>query len=213
MQPAPFASSSSPCPDPTSRSSCPRLSRASTSFAAQIKAWMAGTSPTMTPRSIYEWNMNLAAPRAGRILHVLDLVEDDVDELAADFLYPPDIDGLHHIAGIGIDRHRPARAVPLQALGRRDQSIAIGVAARLLQRLVDGMHAVIAADCEEVRIAPVHFVEHLDELGIERGVVLVIVMPRRDDAEAGIAHYLERLLRRCLARSQHLGLRSEVRRV
>jgi hypothetical protein len=51
-------------PDPTSRSSCPRLSRASTSFAPQMKAWMAGTTgspptksagcpdPAMTLRSI-----------------------------------------------------------------------------------------------------------------------------------------------------------------
>src|SRR5215472_18910058 len=101
----------------------------------------------------------LTAARARRILDVLDLVERDVDELAADLLHPPDIDGLHHVAGIGVDRHRSARAVPLQPLGRRDQGIAVGVAARLLERLVDGMYAVIAADREEVGVAPVHFVE------------------------------------------------------
>src|SRR5262249_53324825 len=141
----------------------------------------------------------LAAARARRGLDVLHLVERDVAELAADLLHPPDIDRLHHITGIGIDRHRSARAVPLQPLGRRDQGIAVGVATRLLQRLVDGAHAVIAADREEVGVAPVHFVEHLDELDVERSVALVVVMPRRDDAEAGVAHRFERLLRRGLA--------------
>src|SRR5215470_1967215 len=45
----------------------------------------------------------LAAARARRILDVLDLVERDVDDLAADLLHPPDIDRLHHIAGIGVN--------------------------------------------------------------------------------------------------------------
>src|SRR5215813_11388796 len=77
----------------------------------------------------------LAAARAGRILDVLDLVERDVDELAADLLHPSDVDRLHHVAGIGVDRHRSARAVPLQPLGRRDQGIAVGVADRKSTRL------------------------------------------------------------------------------
>src|SRR5262245_8299301 len=148
----------------------------------------------------------LAAPRARWILDVLDLVERHIHELAADLLYPPDINGLYHVARIGIDRHRSPRALPLQSLGRRDQSIAVGIAARLLQRLIDGMHAVIAADREEVRIAPVHFVEQLDELDIERRFALVVVMPGRDDAEARLTHHLQRLPRRGLPRSPHLAL-------
>src|SRR6516225_8917803 len=112
----------------------------------------------------------LAAACACRILDVLDLVEGDVDELAADLLHPPDVDRLHHVAGVWVDRHRSARALPLQPLGRRDQGIAVGLPARLLQRLVNGVHAVIAADREEVRVAPVHFVEQLDELDVEQSV-------------------------------------------
>src|SRR6516162_6774015 len=148
----------------------------------------------------------LAAARARRILDVLDLVEGDVDELAAHLLHPPDVDRLHHVAGIGVDRHRSARAHPLQPLGRRDQGIAVGVAARFLQRLVDGVHAVIDADREEVGVAPVHFVEHLDEFDVERRVALVVVMPGGDQAEAGVAHRFQRLLRRGLAGAQNLGL-------
>src|SRR5437879_702215 len=63
----------------------------------------------------------LAASRARRIFDVFDFVERHIHELAADLLYPPDIDGLHHVTCIGIDRHRSARALPLQSFGRRDQ--------------------------------------------------------------------------------------------
>src|SRR4029453_15105446 len=74
-----------------------------------------GTSRDSAPAA---WQAaDLAATRARWILPVLHLGEEDVDELAADLLHPPDVDGLHHIAGVGIDRHRAARAVPLQALG------------------------------------------------------------------------------------------------
>src|SRR6516165_10737358 len=87
-------------------------------------------------------------------------------------------------------RARKGSRTPDRDASRRDQGIAVGLPARLLQRLVNGVHAVIAADREEVRVAPVHFVEHLDELDVERGIALVVVMPRRDDAEAGVAHHL-----------------------
>src|SRR5687767_4898116 len=53
----------------------------------------------------------LGHPRLDRILDVLDLVEDHVDQLAADLLDLADVDGLHHVAGHRIDRHRAARAV------------------------------------------------------------------------------------------------------
>src|SRR5262249_2112205 len=81
-----------------------------------------------------------------------------------------------------------------------------------LERLVDRMHAVIAADREEVGIAAVHFIEQLHELDVRRSVALVVVMPRGNQAEAGIAHRLERLLRRRLARSQPLGLGKSIPR-
>src|SRR5262249_24777895 len=124
----------------------------------------------------------LTAAPARRIPDVLDLFERDVDDLPPHLLHPPDIDLLHPAPGIGVDRHRSARALPLQPLGCPDQGIAVGFPARLLQRLVDGVHAVIAADREEVGVAAVHFVEQLDELDVERSVALVVVMPRRDDA-------------------------------
>src|SRR3989442_708791 len=47
-----------------------------------------------------------------RILDVLDLVELDVAQLAADLLHPPDIDGLDDVAGLGVDRNRATRTLP-----------------------------------------------------------------------------------------------------
>src|SRR5258708_26936229 len=75
-----------------------------------------------------------AAARPRRILDVFDLVERDIDKLAADLLHPADIDRLHDVAGLRVDRHRTARAHPFQSLRRRDQGVAVGLAARLLQR-------------------------------------------------------------------------------
>src|SRR5262249_61383022 len=92
----------------------------------------------------------LAAARTRRILDVLDPVERNVDELAADLLYPPDVDRLHHVAGIGADRHRSARTVPLQPLGRRDQGIAVGFRCRLPQRRLHRAHAGVAGDRGEL---------------------------------------------------------------
>ena len=60
---------------------------------------------------------------------------------------------LHDVAGLGIDLDGAARALEADALGRRDQAVAIGLAAGLLQRLVDDVHAVVAADRAEVGIA------------------------------------------------------------
>src|ERR1700746_4055518 len=71
----------------------------------------------------------LAAARPRRILDVLDLVERHIDELAADLLDLADVDRLHDVAGLGVDRHHPARALPLQALGRRNQGVTVGLAA------------------------------------------------------------------------------------
>src|SRR5262249_31071948 len=88
------------------------------------------------------------------ILDVLDLVELDVDELAAHPLYPTNVDGLDHVTGLRIDRHRAARAFPTHPLRRRDQRFGIGRAAGLLERLVDDVHAVIRAGGEHVRVAP-----------------------------------------------------------
>src|SRR6516164_11549293 len=88
-----------------------------------------------------------------RILDVVDLVELDVDDLSADLLHAPDIDGLNDVAGLRIDRHRTARALPGHSLDGIDETFAVGLAAGLLERLVDDVHAVERADGEHVRIA------------------------------------------------------------
>src|SRR5262249_10390772 len=80
--------------------------------------------------------------RFHRILDVLDLVELDIDDLAVDLLDAPDIDRLDDVARLGIDRDRTARAFPRHAFHRGDQRFAVGLAAGLLQRLVDRVHAV-----------------------------------------------------------------------
>src|SRR6058998_1994452 len=68
----------------------------------------------------------------GGVFYVLDPVERHVDVFVADLLHAADVDRLHHVARVGIDRHRPARAVPLHPLGGGDQRLAVGVAAGLL---------------------------------------------------------------------------------
>src|ERR1700737_1620964 len=80
-----------------------------------------------------------------RILDRLEGRELDVVELAIDLLDLADVDVLHDVAGIRIDRDRPARALPLHPLHRRDQLIAIGLAPRLLQPLIDQIVAAQAA--------------------------------------------------------------------
>src|SRR6266850_4040114 len=85
------------------------------------------------------------------ILHRLEGREFYVVEFAVDLLDLADVDVLHDVAGFRIDRDRAARAFPLHALHRLDQRIAVGLAAGLLQRLVDQADAVIAADRHEAR--------------------------------------------------------------
>src|ERR1043165_4904408 len=76
-----------------------------------------------------------------RVLDVLDLVELDIDELAADLLDPADVNRLDHVARLGVDRDRAARALPRHALDRVYQLSALGVAVGLLQRRIDRVHA------------------------------------------------------------------------
>src|SRR5437879_5774374 len=85
------------------------------------------------------------------ILNRLEGREFDVVEFAVDLLDLADVDVLDDVAGFRIDRDRAARAFPLHALHRPDQRIAIGLAAGLLQRLVDQADAVIATDRHEAR--------------------------------------------------------------
>src|SRR2546422_7974976 len=112
----------------------------------------------------------------------------------------------HHVARLGIDRHRPARAVPLHPPGGGDQRLAVGVAGGLLQRLVDHVHAVVAADREEVGVAAVHGVELPHELAVQRVVELVVVVPGGDHVERRLARALQRSLGGCFARAEDRGL-------
>src|SRR5262245_38979353 len=112
------------------------------------KTWMAGTSPAMTTvasKSFLQRGLH-------RVLDLLELVEFDIEVPAADVLDAPDVDGLHDVARLRVDRDRAARAFPRHALGGRDQRLGVRLAAGFLQRLVDQVHAVIAADRQEVRV-------------------------------------------------------------
>src|SRR5262245_19429517 len=67
---------------------------------------------------------NLRVPKAlilharfHRILDVLDLLDLDVAQLAADLLDAPDVDGLHDVAGLGVVGDRSPRARQAHALG------------------------------------------------------------------------------------------------
>ena len=50
----------------------------------------------------------------------------------------------------GVDRDRAARAFEGHAFHGRDQGVAVGIAVGLLQRLVEQVQAVIAAERDEV---------------------------------------------------------------
>src|SRR5882762_3769642 len=89
--------------------------------------------------------------RLAGILHRLESRELHVVEFAVDLLDLADVDVLDDVAGFRIDRDRAARAFPLHALHRLDQRIPVGLAAGLLQRLVDQADAVIAAHRHEAR--------------------------------------------------------------
>src|SRR5580704_10845019 len=84
--------------------------------------------------------------RLGRVLDAVDFVELDILQRLADLLDMTDINGLHDVARFRIDADRTARALPSHALGRRDQRVAVGLAAGLLQSFIDEMRTVVAAD-------------------------------------------------------------------
>src|SRR6478735_2941891 len=99
----------------------------------------------MRPASLREASLL----RLAGILHRLKSREFDVVEFPVDFFDLADVDVLHDVAGLRVDRDRAARAFPLHPLHCRDQRVAVGLAAGLLQRLVDQVNAVVAADRHE----------------------------------------------------------------
>jgi hypothetical protein len=62
----------------------------------------------------------------------------------------------------------------------------------LLQRLVDQVHAVVAADREDVGVALVVVVKRLGECLALRGLVVVVEVRGGHDADRDVAHALER---------------------
>src|SRR5437762_5045336 len=121
---------------------------------------------------------------SARVLHVLDLVELDVPELAVLHLAAADVDVLHDVARLAIDRHRTARAHPREALRRLDELAAGRVAAGLPERLVDHVHAVVAVHGHEVGpLALVRLHEGLDVRPVLRRIVRGRIMVRGDRAQ------------------------------
>src|SRR5271167_3992530 len=80
------------------------------------------------PASKCRWR----SPLLPGVLHVLDLVELGVDQLAIHALDLAEIDCLDDIAGIGVDHDRAARAVDLEALEGLHRLVAIDLALELL---------------------------------------------------------------------------------
>src|SRR6202042_973580 len=98
------------------------------------------------------------------------------------------------------------RTLPTHALGRGDQSVAVGVAVGFLQGFIDQMRAVITAGRVNVRIAVKLFVVGFDEFVVQRRVVIVVVIRHRDYSKRSVAHALERGFKRERVLAQPFGL-------
>src|SRR3974390_1416219 len=122
------------------------------------------------------------------ILDALEGREFDVVEFTVDLLDLADVDILHDVAGFRIDRNRPARTFPLHALHSLDQRIAIRFAAGLLQRIVDQVNTVIAADRHEAGSLAERLLVGGDKLLVHRRRMSRRIEMRGDGAEYGIAH-------------------------
>src|SRR5262252_5444669 len=92
-----------------------------------------------------------------RILDARIGLELFTPELTVRFDDLTDIDVADDVAGIRIDRDWPARAFESHALHGGHQGIAVGIAARFLERLVDQVHAVIGAERDEIRTEAARF--------------------------------------------------------
>src|SRR6266704_5737528 len=145
-------------------------------------------------------------PLLDRVLDVRALVDLAVEQPAADLLDAADVDRLDDVARFRIDSDRAARAFPFHALGGGDERLGVGLAAGILQGFVDEVHAVPAADAEEVRVAPPGRVVGADEFRVRRGLVVVVVVKGRDETERGVAHDLQRVLLGDFALAQNTGL-------
>src|SRR6185312_10640712 len=114
------------------------------------------TTMTFMPLRIRgDWRLR-AAGRCSSLRrgpHILDRFEGgelDVLQVAAHLLNLADVDVVDHVTARRIDRHRTARTCPGHALHRCYQCAAAGITMGLFQRLVDEVHAVVAAHRHEV---------------------------------------------------------------
>src|ERR1017187_10633314 len=89
--------------------------------------------------------------RLYRVFDSLEGGELHIIELPALLLDRADVFVLNDVTSLRIDLDRAARAFPFHALHGRDERIAIRLSAGLLQRCVDQVHPIIAADRHEVR--------------------------------------------------------------
>src|SRR5215510_10141053 len=139
-----------------------------------------------------------------RVLDGIEGREFDVVQFPADLLNLAHIHVLHDVPGVRIDRDRAARTLPFQAFHGVDQGIAIGRAVGLLQRLVDQVHAVVAADRHEVRAEVVGLLEGLYERLVLRRQVRRRVEVRRHGADHDVAHAVEQVVVGHVARADDL---------
>ena len=105
---------------------------------------------------------------------------------------------------VRIDRDRAARAFPGHALHRRDQLVAVGIAAGLLQRLVDEMQAVIGAERGEVGTQAGSFLEVGDIGLVERRIVRRRIIAGGDEPDHLIAGTVEAVVVAEVARPDDL---------
>src|SRR5215471_15029643 len=106
-----------------------RPARTRTTYRAANHAPFAGTARSR------DWP-------AERVLDRFESSELDGPRLAVHLLNLADIDVLHDVASARVDRYWSARAFPFHALHGGDHCVGVGLAAGLLQRLVDQVHAI-----------------------------------------------------------------------
>src|SRR4029077_5179403 len=85
-----------------------------------------------------------------RVFHVREGLELLRPQVPVDLLDLAHVDVGDDVAGRGVARDRAARAFERHALHRRDQLVAVGVAAGLLQRLGEQTQALTGAERGEV---------------------------------------------------------------
>src|SRR5262245_32302117 len=142
--------------------------------------------------------------RLHRILDLLDLVKLDVAQFAVDLFDAADIDILDDVACLRVDGDGPARTLPRQALRRADQTLAVGLAAGFLQRLVDQVHPVPAPDREHVRVTTAcKLAIGADKFLVQSRAMVPIIMGDGDEPERHVAHAFERGIIREVAIAQH----------